>query len=316
MDHQLEASEIQAFILDTLGLAGATTRWVDGRLLEAFVPVTRPPSFFGAEQPPYDRLLLAFGDDPRGLPPEAELVTTGSYRLGWFIDGVRKRGKLSYAWVPHSVSPSQIDRVVRSHWPRRVDSLSLSNMALKHEPHLLANFHAQIRSDEPHEEVVSVSSRLDGSTEVEENLLRRLSGWNVQDCRYEVEKKMLKRLGEAFQNLVRYVLAKAEEHWPTWREASFPAYEDDMARLKAFYSDGHAGANVDEITLRADELREKHRPRLAVSWVNAAVVLLPAVTFEYEAVEFGSSRRGRGSLNPVLDSLAVPAEESGNGPPN
>lgn len=299
---EAQNQDIRQFVLEALDIAGATYRHIDERMLEAFVPVKRPPSFFGIEQPPFDRLVLVFGEDPRGLPAEAELVSAGSYRLGWFIDGMRERGKLSLARVPYTLNLSRVQAVVRRTWPGFADHVFWSRFAVAYERHLIVNFKAGLQSDEPFERVESLSISLeDGS--LRNGLMKLLRDWDVRDLEACPALNTPVPLREAARRLVNTMLERIQAEYPQWEREPQQRYEEEVARLAAFFGDkGDQGTGWAEAGRLVDELREKYRPRLYVLWINAALILLPAVQFEYAG---RPGQHGTVRFEPVGERLSV-----------
>lgn len=319
----LSAEETEKFVIESLQLSNSTYRKIDGGLIEAFVPVKRPPSFFGIEQPPFDRLLMAFGDDPRGLPAEAELVSPGSYRLNWFIDGLRSRGRLCQAYVPFSLPLSKIQKQVRALWPHRHEDLYLGRFSNSHEFYLLANFKSSLKSDESKEYIDSAAINLVNGS-IEYGLPERLAAWPVKDCVHAPagpEPQM--PVEQAFQQLVDVVLTHAEAEYGNWRAEPQSRFADEMERLEAYYDDhgtsGSRGSSAGTSTTLAAitankelaaerqhlvaELRDKFRPRLIIKWLSAAFLYLPIVHFQYEAISADNIRQGQLRYEPVTGAI-------------
>lgn len=315
----LSAEETEGFVIESLQLSNSTYRKIDGGLIEAFVPVKRPPSFFGIEQPPFDRLLMAFGDDPRGLPAEAELVSPGSYRLNWFIDGLRSRGRLCQAYVPFTLPLSKIQKQVRALWPHRLEDLYLGRFSNNHELYLLATFKSSLKSDESKEYIDSAAINLVNGS-IEYSLPECLAAWPVKDCVHAPagpEPEI--PVEQAFQQLIDAVLARAETEYGNWRAEPQSRFAAELERLEAYYDDhgtsgsrsrsNMAAATTAAITANKEdalerrhlvaELREKFRPRLIIRWLSAAFLYLPIVHFQYEAISAGNVRQGQLRYEPV-----------------
>ena len=308
----LTAEETEAFIIESLQLSDSTYRKIEGGLIEAFVPVKRPSSFFGIEQQPFDRLLMAFGDDPRGLPTEAELVSPGSYRLNWFIDGLRSRGRLCQAYVPFNLPLSKIQKQVRTLWPHRHEDLYLGRSSNSHEFYLLANFKSSLKSDESKEYIDSAAINLVNGA-IEDDLFECLaaSAWPVKDCvQTPAGPEPTMTVAQAFQQLVDVILARAEKEYGHWRTEPQGRFTDELERLEAYYEDqgpSRAGGTCKESAVERQhlmtELRDKFRPRLIIKWLNAAFLYLPIVQFQYEAISAGNVRQGQLRYEPVTGAI-------------
>lgn len=292
--------EVQRFVLESLDLAGATYRCLDDHTVEAFVPVNRPPSFFGSnEQPPFDRLLLVFGDDPRGLPADAELVTPGSYRLGWFVDGIRKRGRFARARVPYTLALAKAHRQIRRQWPYLGEDVYFGRFTVSHEHHLMINFKISLRSDSSVDEIDSLSLNMK-TGELRRGLMGNLKEWAVEDIGVSGLSTHNLDMIHAARTLADQARRYAEESHPGWEREPEARYREEIERLSAYYADRPADRiDLNECSRIADELREKFRPRLHIGIFGAALILLPAVHFEYEAIGRGPVRAGVVRFEPV-----------------
>lgn len=300
----VQEQAIRQFVLDALGLAEATYRFWDERTLEAFVPVKRPPSFFGVEQPPFDRLVLVFGDDPRGLPDGAELVTAGSYRLGWFIDGVRERGRLAIARVPYTLNLSQVQSRIRGARSAGSGPVQWGRFTVTYERHLVVNFKYGVKSDEPFEDVDSLSISLEDG-HIRRGIMEALNGWEVQDLRPCPDLQGTIAPGEAAGRLASAVAERVQQEHPHWEVGPQQRFEEEIARLASFFSDRTSQrAEWAEADRLVEELREKFRPRLYVRFINAALILWPAVLLECDALN-AAGRLETVKYEPVLDAVST-----------
>jgi len=272
----LTAAETEEFVIECLQLSNSTYRKTDGGLIEAFVPVKRPPSFFGIEQPPYDRLLMAFGDDPRGLPADAELVSPGSYRLNWFIEGLRSRGRLCQAYVPLNLPLSRVQKQIRTLWPQyhcqhpghnhRHEDLYLGRFNNRHELYLLTNFKCSLKSDESKEYIDSAAINLiNGSIRYDLHECLAASAWPVKDCVHAADVPAATEpeitIEQAFQALIDTVFTRAEEEFGDWRTEPQSRFADELERLEAYYDDHKASGNNGGGTRPGSATRDGTRAR-------------------------------------------------------
>jgi len=273
---------------------------------------------------------MAFGDDPRGLPADAELVSPGSYRLNWFIDGLRARGRLCQAYVPFNLPLSKIQKQIRALWPHRHEDLYMGRFSNSHEFYLLANFKCSLKSDESNEYIDSAAINLVNGM-IKYDLLEFLASapWPVKDCVCApAGAETAVTVEQAFQQLVDAVLARAEEKFGDWRAEPQSRFTDELERLEAYYDDPRSGGRSVAATLATSdaaargtatvatkkeavaerrhlvaELRDKFRPRLIIKWLNAAFLYLPIIHFQYEAISSGNVRQGQLRYEPVTGAI-------------
>ena len=278
MSTTLTPQEIRSFVLDTLKVSNAPYREIDEHLLMAEVIVEIPPIFFDPARLEKQTLNLVFEPEWAGKYPGAELVTRGSYRLGWFIDGLKKRGFTTLQSYSYELIPARTQREILKLLKIKEVDFFFHQPFLKIHPHLLVNYCLSYRTDEIKEEVVSLG--IDMVTgEITEDLLPTLSGLKLTPRipKEKIEKQSFP-LEEAFNRLTQRLSKLVNKKDPSWIEESRRRYEEELRYLYDYYQDGNK-VDTPEFRARAKELYEKYRPQVFVDLINVGLLYLPEVLY-------------------------------------
>jgi hypothetical protein len=270
--------KIRSFVLDTLKVSGAPYREIDEHLLLAEVIVEIPPIFFDPARLEKQTLSLVFEPECVGKYPGAELVTRGSYRLGWFIEGLKKRGFTTLQTYTYELIPSRAQREILKLLKAKKVDFFFHQPLLKIHPHLLVNYRLSYRTDEIEEEVVSLG--IDMVTgEIMVGLLPAITALKLTPRipKEKIEKQSFP-LEEAFDRLTQYLSELANKKDPSWIEESKRRYEEELRYLYDYYQDDNK-VDTPEFRARAKELYEKYRPQVFVNLINVGLLYLPEVLY-------------------------------------
>ena len=133
-----EPAAIRRFVLDALRLAGAACSEADGELVLATCQVTVPGGIFAGPRVVQEQLQLVFTAEGAARHPSAELVCPGSYRLQWFIAGLRARGLLTRQYYAMDFNSRRLEREVLSLLPSSAPRFSFRSERRSYVPYLLA----------------------------------------------------------------------------------------------------------------------------------------------------------------------------------
>lgn len=152
----LSPEEVKAFIIETLEVSGASYRLVDEALLMAEVTVEIPPMFFAPARLEKQTLNLVFTPEDSANYPGAELVIPGSYRLNWFLDGLKERGNYTLQHFPYERTPAETEAALGVLCSELKPLFPLPTPKLQARPFLLVHYTLSYQTDELHEELVSL----------------------------------------------------------------------------------------------------------------------------------------------------------------
>lgn len=270
--------EIRSFVLDTLRVSGYPYREIDEHLLMTEVIVEIPPLFFDPARLEKQTLNLVFEPEWARKYPGAELVTKGSYRLGWFIEGLKERGAVTLQSYAYDLIPARTQREILKLLQIKEANFYFHQPCLKIHPHLLVNYRLSYRTDEIEEEIVSLG--IDMVTgEITEDFLSTLPGSKLTPKipKEKIEKQSFP-LEEAFSRLSRRLSELVKEKDPSWIEESRKRYEEELCYLYAYYQDEEK-VDTPEFRARADEMYQKYRPQVFVHPINVGLLYLPEVLY-------------------------------------
>lgn len=282
--------DIRAFVLDTLRVSGASFREVDEYLVMAEVMVEIPPLFFDPPRLEKQTLNLIFSPEVASGYPGAELVTEGSFRLNWLIEGLKERGAFtvqSLLWEP---DPETLKKKVQTglwekgaikeagqRYPEKAFSQLADPPRRFIHPHLLVNFVTSYRTDELEEELVSLGFDMvtgevnDGWRPglQEARMTPGAPAGKVEDPNFTLE--------QAWAQLFLSMEEKAQNRGPSWIEAPKKRYEEELFCLYQYYQEGREVSS--DFLEQAKELYQKFRPEVELRPINVGFLYLPEVWF-------------------------------------
>lgn len=275
-------TEIRSFVIDTLQVSGCSYREVDDHLLLAEVTVEIPPMFFDPPRLEKHTLNLVFEPEAVRKYPGAELVTQGSFRLNWFVEGLKERGRYTLQSISYELNPRRIQREILKILDLSVPDFFFHQPFYRIHPHLMVNYILSFQTDEIREELVSLG--LDMVTgEIVEGMLAHLKDVALipKIPKEKIEKQSFS-LEEGFNRLHRRLAEMVEEKDPSWVEESRKRYEEELFCLYQYYKEGKE-IQSPEFKSRAEELFHKFRPRVLIRPVNVGLLYLPEILYTVHA---------------------------------
>ncbi len=278
MAEKFPAEVIRRFVLDTLELSGAPYRIVD-KVIMAEVTVEIPAMFFDPPRLEKQTLNMVFTPEDAAGYPGAELVSWGSYRLNWFIEGVKKRGGLTLQTA--EADPAAVEKEL----PGLRAGATAGPVRKVNRPYLAVNYVLSRYADTLREDLVSLGIDMTAG-EIHEDFLAILQKAKMTPGipAGEIARPVLSP-AEALNRLHQYLAEKILAWDPSWREKARRCYEEELICLYRYYHEG----NADERRVfneRARELYEKYRPRVTVRPVNLGFFYLPEFVYTKKDAAF------------------------------
>ncbi|HBT17226.1 MAG TPA: hypothetical protein DEB05_09760 [Firmicutes bacterium] len=273
----LTPEEVKRFIITTLQVSGASYRQVDEDLLLAEVTVEIPPLFFDPARLEKHTLNLVFTPEAGAVYPGSELVVPGSYRLNWFLEGIKERGNYTLQRFSYEFQPAKTQQEIEELLPAVRQDFFLQAPSFQMRPYLGANYTLSYRTDELREELVSPGLDM-VSGEVIPNFFELLAAApaipgapeeGVEQQRYTLE--------QAFALLHNYLQEIVQAKDPLWVEEARTRYEEELYCLYQYYQEDNRDTN--DFKSRAHELYDKFRPRVLARLVNLGLLYLPEVIY-------------------------------------
>lgn len=273
---------IRSFIERSLKMADAQYRQVDEDLLVTQVIVEHPPLFFGPPRQEKVVLNLVFRPEAVTQYPGVELVTPGSFRLDWFIDGVRRRGRLTQQSVHWEMNLRRWQREIQPLLPADLPYFFFHHPSLSYRPFLLANVAVSYRTDERTDELYSFGLDLVNG-EIRPQLQEALQDKtvSVRLPATGLQKEAIPP-AEAIAVCKRYVISKAQEKDPSWSIDAQQRFEVELECLERFFLGENEQADFDR---RTREIYLKFKPRIVLSWINLALIYLPEIRYTLQSLD-------------------------------
>ncbi|NLC52926.1 MAG: hypothetical protein GX770_03045 [Firmicutes bacterium] len=277
----LSPEEVKAFIIETLRVSGAAYRQVDDALLMAEVTVEIPPMFFEPARLEKQTLNLVFTPEASASYPGAELVIPGSYRLNWFLDGLKERGNYTLQRFKYDRAPAETETALGTICPDLQRRFPLPTPTVKTRPFLLAHYTLSYQTDELHEELVSLGLDMTSGA-ITPDFLRFLTEAEavpgVTDTAVEAPNCSLE---EAFTLLHSYLEQLVAARDRRWVEEARTRYEEELSCLYQYYQEDQR--DFTDFHNRALDLYDKFRPRVLVRLVNVGLLYLPELVYTLPA---------------------------------
>lgn len=269
------------FITDSLKVAQSPYNIINNELIMAQCQVQVPQSFFRAAHTEITNLQMVCQPEFLSKYPGSELVTKGSYRLQWFIDGIRERGLISMGTYHYDLDPRRIQREIKA-LLEQPPQFFFEQPLLSYQPHLLVNFKVALETDEKFEELYSLSINL-ASGEINHHLLAELAGKKISR---EKPKKLEKRnisYRDGFEALWNHLRWMLKNHDRRWLEDAKGRWEEEVSYLESYFHDREAEAG-DESSFyrRVAETYRKFQPIIRVEICNAGLLFLPFIIYKIE----------------------------------
>jgi len=268
------------FLTDSLKVAESPYNIINGELIMAQCQVQIPRTFF--RQARTETVSLQMVCQPELLPkyPGSELVTKGSYRLQWFIDGIRERGSIVKGTYHYDPDPRRIQREIKA-LLTEPPHFFFEQPLLSYHPHLLINFKVALETDEKLEELYSLSINLVNG-EIQHQLLNTLAAKKLSR---EKPRKLEKRkisYREGFEALLNHLGWLLKNHDRQWLEVARSRWEEEIAYLESYYHDQEEAGDESSFYRRIAETYRKFQPMINIKICNAGLFFLPVVIYTVE----------------------------------
>ncbi len=285
---------IFGFLEDSLKVAGSPYTAINGELLMAQCQVQVPRSFFRPARTEIMNLQMVCRPHLLEKYPGSELVTKGSYRLQWFIDGIRERGLVVKGTYHYELDPRKIQREIKA-LLKDTPQFFFEQPLLIYQPLLLVNFKVAFETDEKFEELYSLDINLVNG-EINHNLFAQLAGKKIgsEKPRKLEKRKISYREGfEALYNHLKWIL---KNHDHDWVNSAKIRCEEEISHLESYYynhheshpaqrePDYHQQKNEVEAGFyrRIAETYRKFQPMIRIQICNAALFYLPIIRYTVE----------------------------------
>jgi len=277
------------FIINSLKVAGAPHTVIQNELIMAECQVNVPRTFFTPARVETQSLQIVC--DPALLEkyPGSELVTRGSYRLQWFVEGIQKRGLIFRGAYLYELDYRRVEREINLRLPPERPLFFYKQPFLKYQPHLLVNFKVTLETDEKFEELYSLSINLIDGT-ISSNLMAELATKKIspQLPKKHLEKKKIP-YSEGFQALYNHLTWLLKNHDSQWIEAAKSRWKEEVSYLEEYFKEDESeNASKDGFYRRMAEIYRKFRPVIRIDIINVALLYLPFITYTLEA--WGSTK--------------------------
>lgn len=276
--------EIRSFVLRTLKTFGAPAQEISEELVMAQVTVEHPPFIFGPPRLETVNLNLVF--DPDHIPkyPGAELMISGSYRLNWMIEGLRKRGRITLGAVHYETNLRRWQREIQRLLPEDFPYFFFHKPVLLYRPFILANFIISNQTDERHDYAYSIGLDL-VTGDYRPELHQDLHGYTVtQRLPAHGLREEAISIVDAVSACRDMAEAKASSYDQVWATEAKSRFEEELVFLQRYYE-----SDMDEgFRARVEEIYSKFRPRTILRWINLAVLYLPEVNYTLQSLHGGT----------------------------
>jgi hypothetical protein len=273
------------FLADSLKLSNSPHNIIDNELIMAQCQVEIPRSFFRPARTETLNLQMVCRPELLNKYPGSELVNRGSFRLQWFVDGIRQRGKLCRGTCPYDLDPRRTQREIASLLPEKPDFF-FEQPRLVFHPHLIVNLKASFETDEKFDELYSLNTNL-VTGEIGSNLLLELAKRKISPLppKKHLEKRRIP-YSEAFQALLNHLKWLLEKRDRTWVESAQQRWEEEVKYLEAYYQEEQSfGAEDPGFYRRVAEVYRKFRPVVRIRIINVGLINLPLVVYTVEAFD-------------------------------
>lgn len=306
---QLTPEEVKEFIIDTLRVSGASYREINQDLLLAEVTVEIPPLFFNPARLEKHTLNLVFTPEAGAAYPGSELLVPGSYRLSWFLEGLKERGNFTLQHFPWQRTPEELQTEIdplltEGTREDKLPEIDWSAPVVRMRPYLLANYTLSYRTDELWEELISLGLDM-VSGEITSDFLELLTGATAVAGTPAVEIRTQQyTMEEAFTLFREEVERWAQAKDACWIEEAQKRYEEELYCLYQYYHDDRR--ETEDFEYRARELYEQFRPRVLVRLVNLGLLYLPEVS--YPSVSPADQKQPVLCYLPLLKKVVTPTD--------
>lgn len=277
-----ESQQVFEYLVDALKVAGSPHNIINNELIMAQCQVDIPRTFFRPARTETLNLQMVCAPELLDKYPGSELVTRGSFRLHWLVEGIRKRGLIARVTFPYDLDHRKIEReILAIH--RESHRFFFKQPTLLYHPHLLVNFKTSFETDERFDELVSLSIDLVNG-EISTNIIQELKNKKLltQPPKKHLEKRQIS-YRDAYKALLNHLKWQLQNHDSNWIKAAQARWEEEVTYLESYYR-GNLDAELDQQSFyrRMAEIYRKYRPFIRIQIVNAAILYLPLVRYTLE----------------------------------
>jgi hypothetical protein len=287
-----QPSPIFDFIVDALKISGSPFNIINSELIMAQCQVSVPRTFFTSARIETQNLQMVCNPELLSKYPGSELVSKGSYRLQWFIDGIRERGLIATGTFTYELDPRRTEREIMGILGEKSGNLPrffFERPTLSYHPVLLTNFRVSFETDEKIEELYSLGIDL-VSGEIDSSFQKELAAKKLQPNppKKNVEKRKIP-YREGYDSLLNHLKWQLQNHDSTWVKSAGSRWEEEVQYLEAFYR-----SNLDEeedkdseasFYRRLAEGYRKFQPFVKIHLINVGLLYLPFVHYTIESFD-------------------------------
>lgn len=277
-----ESLQIFGYLVDALKVAGSPHNIINNELIMAQCQVDIPRTFFRPARTETLNLQMVCAPELLDKYPGSELVTRGSFRLQWLVDGIRKRGLIARVTFPYDLDHRKIEREITAILKEK-NRFFFKQPILVYHPHLLVNFKTSFETDERFDELASLCIDLVNG-EITTNIIQELKNKRLltQSPKKNLEKRQIS-YRDAYEALLNHLKWQLQNHDSTWVKAAQARWEEEVTYLESYYQ-GNLDENLDQQSFyrRMAEVYRKYRPIIRIQITNAAILYLPLVRYTLE----------------------------------
>lgn len=268
------------FLIDSLKVAESPHNIINGELIMAQCQVQVPRTFFRPAHTEITNLQMVCRPELLSKYPGSELVTQGSYRLQWFIDGIKERGQIVKGTCPYDPDPRKIQREIKT-LLAEPPQFFFEQPLVSYQPYLLVNFKVGLETDEKFEELYSLGINL-VTGEINHHLLPTLLGKKItQEKPRKLEKKRIS-YREGFEALLNHLRWMLKNHDRRWLDSAKTRWEEEIGYLESYYHDREETGDQASFYRRVAETYRKFQPAIRIEIGNIALLFLPFVIYTVE----------------------------------
>jgi hypothetical protein len=284
-----QSAPIFDFIVDSLKISSSPFNIINSELIMAQCKVSVPRTFFTPARVENLNLQMVCTPDILNKYPGSELVIKGSYRLQWFIDGIRERGLITNGTYAYELDPRKTQREIVNIL-RTQPQFFFEHPTLTFHPELLVNFRVSFETDERIDELYSLEINLVNG-EISSNLLAELKAKKITPTppKRHLEKRKIP-YREGFNSLLSHLKWQLQNHDHGWVQSAQSRWEEEVNNLESFYR-GHSyeeeAEKEDEASFyrRLAEGYRKFQPVIKIHTINVGLLYLPVVHYTLESYD-------------------------------
>lgn len=287
-----QSSVIFNFIVDSLKVSNSPFNIINSELIMAQCQVAVPRTFFTPPRVETLNLQMVCEPEQASQYPGSELVIKGSYRLQWFIDGIRERGLLFRGTFPYELDPRKIQREIAT-LLREPPRFFFEQPTLTYHPELLVNFRVSFETDEKIEELCSLAIDLVSGV-ITSNLLSEIANKKINPTppKKHLEKRQIS-YREGFNSLLNHLKWQLQNHDDSWMQSAEARWKEEVTYLEAFYRENNSETTESESASDAEtsfyrrlaEGYRKFQPIIRIHIVNVGLLYLPVIHYTLESYD-------------------------------